>query len=171
MLTAIGLSFNFIGSLVLLGSDVEIIKHLLKRVDPINYVYQLGLKHIINESVDEEMVNDNRAHPYDGPIRPVRWLWWPLSRFLDRHAKQDISSNAEVDIQGGWFKLDGEQLIFPERRIVQLDENAQLDAGDTISLTVIHGLLYEAFIRRIYIYGVSFFAIGFLLQLIDLLAL
>lgn len=169
MLTAIGLSLNFIGSIVLLGSDLKPIKQVLKRCDPVHYAYISGIKHVIEKSKDEELVDDNRAYPFDGPVYPDIWRWWPLSRFLDRHAEQDIPRYPEVDIRGGWFKINGEQLTFPEERIVQTGENVRLNAGDTLSLNVTKGLLYEARIARIYIYGVFFLALGFLLQLIDLL--
>lgn len=90
-----------------------------------------------------------------------------MSWFLTRHAKQNVSRNSEIDIRGGWFKVDGEQLIFPEARTIQLNDKVQLNADQTMSLTAIQGLLYEARMKRIYIYGISLLALGFLLQLIS----
>lgn len=168
MLTPMGLTLNFVGAIVLLGTDVKLIEHGIQRIDPVHQVYVKGLNRIINESIDEELVEDKRAHPYDGIVSGDHWSWWPLSRFLDRHIEQDIPSEdeTEIDIQGGWFKIDGEKTSFPEERLVQVAENENLrtDGG---SLEAVYGLLYEARRRRIYIYGVGMLAVGFLLQLIN----
>lgn len=171
MLTTIGLFLNFVGSIVLLGSDVKSIKQILKRCDPVHYTYKSGINHIQDKSIDEDMIKDNKAHPYEGPVDPDYWRWWPMSRFLNQHVEQNVSCQSQVDIRGGWVKIDGEKLTFPEERTIQLSENQRLNTGNTLSLSAISGLLYEARMKRIYIYGVSFLALGFLLQLIGSLNL
>lgn len=167
MLSPIGLTLNFVGAIVLLGSDVKVIEKVVKNLDPVHYAYTSGYDYIIEESKDEELMEYNRALPFDGPIPGNHWKVWPLKRFLERYAVQDIPHDAEIDIRGGWFEIDGEQLTFPEDRYVQLSEEERLHTGDTLSLNAVNGLLYEARIRRIYIYGVGLLALGFLLQLID----
>lgn len=167
MLSPIGLTLNFVGAVILLGSDVKVIENVLKKVDPLHYAYKKGYDYIIEESKDEDLMENNRALPFEGPIPANHWKVWPLKRFLERYAVQDIPRDAEIDIQGGWFKIDGEQLTFPEDRYVQLSEDERLHTGDTLSLRALRGLMYEARSRRIYIYGVGLLALGFLLQLID----
>jgi len=167
MLTPVGLFLNFIGSIVLLGSDIKLIKRLLKKIDPAHRVYKKGLDRVIKKSTNKQKVEQRKAHPYDGPIHLNHWSWVLMSWFLNRHAEQNVSRNSEIDIRGGWFKVDGEELIFSEERTIQLDNKAQLTARQTMTLTAIHGLLYEARMKRIYIYGVSLLALGFLLQLIS----
>ncbi len=167
MLTAIGITLNFIGSVVLLGTEVKVIKRILRQVDPIHYIYERGLRQIVDKSTDEEMIENNMAHPYNGPISVDHWSWWPLCQFLDRYVEQDIPRDAKIDIRGGWFEVNGEQLTFPEKRSIQLNEKEQRHAGPKLSLSTVFGLLYEARMKRVYIYGVSLLALGFLFQLVD----
>ena len=167
MLTPVGLILNFVGAIVLLGSDVKSIKQVLERVDPVHYAYKSGLSRIISKSMVDDEKNDNRAHPYDIPVSADHWSLWPLTQFLERHAEQDIPRDAEIDIRGGWFKVNGEQLMFSEERLVQSNEKRRLQTDLRLSLGAAFDLLYEARIRRIYIYGVGLLALGFLLQLID----
>lgn len=61
MLTAIGLTLNFVGAIVLLGSDVERVEHVLKRIDPVHHAYKSGLIRIIDESMVEGIEDDNRV--------------------------------------------------------------------------------------------------------------
>ena len=167
MLTPVGLFLNFIGSIILLGSDIEIIERVMKRVDPVHFVYMKELRRIIRESESEELIKEGRAHPYNQSVKAQGLIWWAVSWLLTRHVDQDIPREAQVDIQGGWFKINGEQLTFPERRKIQLETGGHLNANTTASLTAVLGLFYEAFSRRVYIYGVSLLALGFLFQLVS----
>jgi hypothetical protein len=166
ILAPTGLTLSFVGAIVLLGSDVKVVEQILKRIDPVHYAYVSGLNHIIDKSMVEKEENDNRAHPYDRPVSANHWRLWPIRQFLERHTEQDIPRDAEIDIRGGWFKVNGEQLTFPEKRTVQLTENERLRVGKTLSLNAMFGLLYETRMRRIYIYGVCSLALGFLFQLL-----
>lgn len=165
MLTAIGLTLNFVGAIVLLGSDVERVEHVLKRIDPVHHAYKSGLIRIIDESMVEGIEDDNRVYPYDRPVCADHWSLWPIRQFLRYQVGQDIPRDAEIDIRGGWFKVNGEELTFPEKRTVQVSDG-QLRT-QKLTLSSISALLYEARVRRIYIYGVCLLALGFLLQLID----
>jgi hypothetical protein len=167
MLAPIGLFLNFVGSFILLGSDVERIEQAVKRVDPVYLACMKGLNMIIDESKNQELVKEGRAHPYDQSVMAKGLTWWPISWFLDRHVEQNVPREAEVDIQGGWFKINGEQLTLPEDRRITLNDGGHLRPTSTVTLTATFGLIYEAFMRRIYIYGVSLLALGFLFQLIN----
>ncbi len=167
MLTPFGLSLNFIGSIILLGSDIEIIEKAIKRMDPIHFVYMKGLREIIRESESEKLKKEGRAYPYNQSVSVHSLTWWALSWFITRHVDQDLPRDANVDIRGGWFKINGEQLTFPERREIQLEAGGYHNVGTTASLNAIYGLLYEARMRRIYIYGVTLLAFGFFFQFVS----
>ena len=177
MLTPIGLGLNFIGSIILLGSDVTMIENGIRRVDPVHHAYASGLSKIIDQSMGSQNEDDNRAHPYDNIISADQWHLWPLRQFLDHYAEQNIPHNAAIDIRGGWFKINGDQLVFSEeelvgisaqKRAVEMPRGGTLHS-DQITLNTISGLIYEASMRRIYIYGVGLLGFGFLLQLIGVL--
>lgn len=171
MLTSIGLILNFVGSIVLLGSDVKIIERMVERIDLIHYAYMNGFHRLMSESMVEERENDNRVYPFDKTVSADQWSLWPIRHFLQRHSEQEIPSEAEIDIRGGWFKVNGEQLTLPEERTVQLNEKERLRTNRTLSLGAVPGLIYEARMRRVYIYGVCLIALGFLCQLIDSLGI
>lgn len=169
MLTAIGLTLNFVGAIVLLGSDVELVERVVKRVDPIHYAYKSGLIRIVNESMVDGRENDNRAHPYDRPVSVNHWSLWPIRQFLRYQVEEDIPRDAEIDIRGGGFKVNGEELMFPEERIVQSDRGKLHTKRLTLNSSF--ALITEARVRRIYLYGVCLLALGFLFQLIDSLGI
>jgi hypothetical protein len=177
MLTPIGLGLNFIGSVVLLGSDVTTIENIIKQIDPVHYAYTIGLNKIIDQSMGGQDEDDNRAHPYDNIISANQWYLWPLRQFLNHYAEQNIPYNAAIDIRGGWFKINGNQLVFSEKELAGMpaqERAVEMPRGGTsytkqITLKTIYGLIYEARMRRIYIYGVGMLSLGFLLQLIGVL--
>lgn len=171
MIEAIGLTLNFLGAIVLLGSDVKTVENVLKKVDPVDHMYRRGLDYIIDKSMSEELLNQKRAHPYDKSIYATHWSLWPVRRFIDRHVEQDVPYAAEIDIQGGWFKVDGEKLKFLEDKTVKLDEGRRLNTNGILTPTAVWGLIYQARMRRIYIYGVCMLALGFLLRLVNALTL
>jgi hypothetical protein len=167
MLTPIGLLLNFFGSVLLLGSDVKLVERAVKRVDPVHLIYMKEINRIVEESTSKELVKNGRAHPYDQSVKGHGLTWWPVRWFLNRHVEQDIPRNAEIDIQGGWFKINNEQLTLSEAQRIPLESGGELSPTATVSLTAVFGLFYNSFLKRIYIYGVSSLAIGFLFQLIS----
>ncbi len=167
MLTPFGLLLNFVGSIILLGTDIDIIKTAIKKSDPIHRLYMRKLRKIEKKASSKELINENSAYPYNKTVKVDGLDWWAMSRFLSRHVEQQIPREAQVDIQGGWFKIDGEQLTFSDSRRVKFEDGSRLDTGTIASLSAVYGLLYEGFLRRIYIYGVFFLALGFLLQLVN----
>lgn len=156
---------NFIGAIVLLGPDVRPVERAVSRLDPVRWAYLLGLNKIIDIARNEEI--ENRAYPYDETVPASRLRFWPLLKFLEHQLGQDIPRSAEIDIRGGWFKVDGEHLTFPEDRTIQGDRTIRKYEGEKCGLGNIWDLLDEARKRRIYIYGTSLLAIGFLLQFVD----
>jgi len=175
MLTPIGLALNFIGSIVLLGSDVTAVENAVKRIDPVHYMYAYGLREIMRQSRGQRRKDDNRAYPYDNIISANQWRLWPLRQFLGHYAEQDIPRNAAIDIRGGWFKINGEQLTLSEEeragmpageRAIEMPRGGTLHT-DKLTLNSIPGLIYEARMRRVYIYGVCLLALGFLLRFIE----
>jgi len=87
-------------------------------------MYTSGLREIIRQSSDQQKKDDNRAYLYDNIISANQWRLWPLRQFLGHYAEQDIPRNAAIDIRGGWFKINGEQLTFSE------EERAGMPVGE-----------------------------------------
>lgn len=172
MIGVIGLAVNFIAAIILLAANVRFIEKLVKRFDPIHYAYSRGLGLIQRESIEDLDSEENRAYPYDDVVES-NWRLWPLLKFVDRHVEQDVPRNCVVDIRGGWFKINGEQLkLAGDRRIVEVPDDyygneVSLNTGGKASLSAILGLVYEARRKRIYLWGALGLTLGFGLQLVD----
>lgn len=170
MINVAGLTVNFLAALVLLGTNVRFIEKNIEKLDPVHWAYQGALIRIQQISAGELDHGDQRAHPYDHVVESY-WRLWPLLKFIDRHVEQDIPLDCTIDIRGGWFKIDGEQLMLSDnrRRVALPDdwsgEETSLDTGGKASLNAVFGLIYEARRKRIYFWGVTGLVIGFGLQL------
>jgi hypothetical protein len=175
MLSIAGLTANFMGAIVLLAANVRIIERIVGRVDPVHFAYSRGLRWIESEARGEKNPDENRAYPFDDTV-DSSWRVWPLLRFIDRHVEQELPNKCKIDIRGGHFKIDDEQLTLQDdRQIVKMPspvnkEGHSLNTGGKASLSAIHGLIFEARRKRIYLWGTLGLVLGFGLQLIGSLA-
>lgn len=122
MFSVIGLVANFIGSIVLLATNVQYLEEAVKRVDPVHMSYKKGLQWIEQRAAGEIDPDENRVYPFDHVVSAT-WRVWPLLYLIDRNVEQDSPCECEIDIQGGHFKIDGEELSLAEnRRTVNIPE-------------------------------------------------
>lgn len=166
MLADIGIILGVIGGIILLGAEIKAIEQAVERIDPVHCIYLGAIRDVKDKSIDEELLKDQRAYPYDGPVSVNNWRWWVLSWFLERRVTEEVPRDAEVDISGGWFNVDGKKLTHSGSRVIQLEGGKQfLRDDDRVTLSTVYDLVYQARKRRIYIYGMVFVILGGLLEL------
>jgi len=173
MLVTLGLTLNFLGGIVLLAANLDFLEKVLERVDPIHRLYLYGYQRIEQKSITSIDPESKSAYPYDRKIQSD-WIIWPLLIFINRKVEQRVTHPCSVDIRGGHFKIDGEQLTFAnDRRMVDITdyegEEYTLNTHGKATLSGIRGLIYEARRNRIYFWGALGLTLGFGLQLGDVI--
>jgi len=158
---------------VLLAANLDSLEKILERVDPIHRLYLYGFQRIERKSITSIDPESKSAYPYNKKIQSD-WIIWPLLTFINRKVEQRVTHPCSVDIRGGNFKIDGEQLTFAnDRRMVDITDfkgdEYTLDTHGNATLSGVRGLIYESRKSRIYFWGALGLTLGFGIQLGDVL--
>lgn len=158
-LTAIGLGFDLVGAVLLLGPELDVVGKAVKRLDPVHLMVMSGFETLRDRASDvEEGEYSNEVAASDWKLRPLRW-------FLNRRLASRIGSEDVFRLNGGWFQVNGDRTKLPsEREISTSDKSLHTQ---TLSVFGVKLLIIEAQELRMYLYGVGLLALGFGLQIVS----
>jgi len=154
-LTAIGLAFDLVGAIILLGPEYRPVEQSVKRLDPIYRSVNYGMQTLYREGT----VVDDGTKKTEGSMSAGHWKFLAARRFLNKRIKREIDSEDEMSLGGVGIRRNGEEIKLPEMHQGTV-------YTDVLSTTVVRDWLEELQERRMYRIGGTLLVGGFAIQLI-----
>lgn len=154
-LVSIGLLFDIIGAVILLGPEYRPIEKAVKRVDPLYQSVKYGMNTFYRETTEIE----DGTMTSGGEMDADRWEFFVARRFLNKRIEGRISETDTVAKAGVGIRKNGEEITLPE-------EHHGTVITHRLSTSVVDDWIENSQERRMYRVGGVLLVAGFSLQLL-----
>jgi hypothetical protein len=155
-LTSIGLAFDLVGAVILLGPEYGPVEKLLKKIDPLYRSIIYGINTLYAEAVEE---NEDGNRATTGKMAARRWEFTIARWFLNRRIEERIRKDDMMNLSGVAVEKNGE-------RLHHTDVDHPDKKRDILGTRDISQWIEESQERRMYRLGGSLLVLGFGLQLL-----
>lgn len=152
-LVSIGLFFDIIGAIVLLGPEYRPIEKAVKRVDPLYRSIKYGIHTLYRETTEIE----DGTMTSGGEMDAGRWEFIVARLFLNRRIEGRISKTDTLVKAGVGIRRNGEEIALP-------DEHHGTVRTHVLETSVVSDWIETAQERRMYRFGGVLLVTGFSLQ-------